>query len=272
MRIKEIRLKNYKQFTELTIADLPATARLVVLVGPNGTAKSSVLDSFLLKASAAVNNQRLSGNTEQYYEKVLQSQTTHEVASRVRIEFHDVGAGEVDWRSVFQVRSAYRNESDFRIEQLRATRPEDAGPRLARIIDPDVSVSRNYERMAWKRMQDLDRDAPEELTIGEYRRKSLGDLQEAMRGLFSDPSLSLQDFGGMQAGSFRFSKGDVIDFHYKNLSGGEKAAFDILLDVFLKRDEGKEAVFCIDEPELHVATGLQGPLIASVLGLLRETS
>ena len=31
-------------------------------------------------------------------------------------------------------------------------------------------------------------------------------------------------------------------------------------------------MFCIDEPELHVATGLQGPLIASVLGLLRETS
>ena len=108
MRIKKIRLKNYKRFTELTIADLPATARLVVLVGPNGTGKSSVFDSFLLKASAAVNNHRLSGNTEQYYEKVLQSQTTHEVARRVRIEFHDAGEGEVDWRAAFQVRSAYR--------------------------------------------------------------------------------------------------------------------------------------------------------------------
>ncbi len=42
--------------------------------------------------------------------------------------------------------------------------------------------------------------------------------------------------------------------------------------MFLKRDEAKDAVFCIDEPELHVATGLQGPLIASVLKLLRETS
>ena len=46
MRIKKVRLKNYKRFTELTIADLPETARLVVLVGPNGTGKSSVLDSF----------------------------------------------------------------------------------------------------------------------------------------------------------------------------------------------------------------------------------
>ena len=87
-----------------------------------------------------------------------------------------------------------------------------------------------------------------------------------------NPSLSLQDFGGIQSASFRFSKGNITDFHYKNLSGGEKAAFDILLDVFLKRDEAKEAVFCIDEPELHVATGLQGPLIAAVLALLGEAS
>ena len=272
MRIKTVRLNNYKRFTELTIADLPETARLVVLVGPNGTGKSSVFDSFLMKANAAVSNKNLSGNTEQYYEKVLTSKTIHHVANRVRIEFHDVGEGEVDWRSAFQVRSAYRNESDFRIEHLQATKPEDAGPRLARIIDPDESVSKNYQRMVWKRLKDLDRDAPEEVTIGAYRRESLGDLQNAMRGLFPDPGLLLQDFGGIQAGSFRFSKGTVSDFHYKNLSSGEKAAFDILLDVFVKRDEAKEAVFCIDEPELHVATGLQGPLIASILELLREAS
>ena len=94
MRIKTVRLNNYKRFTELTIADLPETARLVVLVGPNGTGKSSIFDSFLLKANAAVSNQNLSGNTEQYYEKVLKSKTTHHVANRVRIEFHDAGEGE----------------------------------------------------------------------------------------------------------------------------------------------------------------------------------
>ena len=141
---------------------------------------SSAITFPILSASfQSILSRSIRRDIEQYYEKVLQSQTTHEVASRVGIEFHDAGEGEVDWRSAFQLRSAYRNESDFRIEQLRATRPQDAGPRLARIIDPDVSVSKNYERMAWKRMQ---------------------------------------------AGSSRFSKGDVTDFHYKNLSGGEKAA------------------------------------------------
>ena len=272
MRIKSLRLKNYKRFTELTIADVPETARLVVLVGPNGTGKSSVFDSFLLKAKAAVNNYRLSGDTEEYYDKISQSENTHQVARRVGIEFHGVGGGDVDWKSAFQVRSAYRTEADFRITNLRTTSSGDAEPRIARIIDRDESVSKNYERTVWKRLQDLDRDAPEEVTIGAYRRESLGDLQKAMSGLFSDPNLLLQDFGGLKGGSFRFSKGNVADFHYKNLSGGEKAAFDVLLDVFVKRDEAKEAVFCIDEPELHVATALQGPLIASILELLREPS
>ena len=269
MRIKSVRLKNYKRFTDLTIAHIPATARLVVLVGPNGTGKSSVFDSFLLKASAAVNNYGLSGDREQYYDKdEAQSRNSQQVAQRVMIEFHSPGDGQADLKSAFQIRSAYRNESDFRIEQLRAARSEDTGPRFARIIDVDASVSQNYERMAWKGLQDLYRDASEEVTIGEYRRTSLGDLQEAMRSLFTDPGLVLQDFGGTQAGSFRFSKGGVPDFHYKNLSGGEKAVFDILLDVFVKRNVAADAVFCIDEPELHVATDLQGPLIASILEFL----
>ena len=189
MRIKQVRLQNYKRFTELTIADVPKTAKLVVLVGPNGTGKSSVFDSFLLKARVAVNNQNLSGNMEQYYDKVLQSNTntTHDVARRIGIEFHGIGKGAVDWKSAFQVRSAYRNESDFRIAQLRATRPEDAQSRIARIIDSDESVSRNYERMVWKRLQDLDRDAPEDITIGAYRRDSLGDLPEGYARPFLGP-------------------------------------------------------------------------------------
>ena len=217
MRIKSVRLQNYKRFTELTIADVPATARLVVLVGPNGSGKSSVFDSFLLKASTAVNNYGLSGDREQYYEKVSQSRNSQQVAGRVTIEFHGPDDVAVDLKTAFQVRSAYRNESDFRIQQLRAARAVDAGPRLARIIDVDQAVSQNYERMAWKGMQDLHRDAPADLTIGQYRKQSLGDLKRAMSGLFTDPALSLQDFGGIQAGSFRFAKGGVSDFHYKNL-------------------------------------------------------
>ena len=270
MRIKHIQLKDYKRFTDLTISDIPETAKLVVLVGPNGSGKSSVFDSFLVRARAAIANYQLSGDTEQYYEKVAQARHLGEIAARVAIEFH--GSEAVDFKTAFQVRSAYRNESDFRIEHLQASRQGEEGPRLMRIIDIDAAVSQNYARVAWKGMQDLYHTAPANQTIGQYRKAALGELHNAMRSLFSDPELLLQDFGAMQSGSFRFAKGSVNEFHYKNLSGGEKAAFDILLDVFVKRGEAANSVFCIDEPELHVATGLQGRLIASILDLLPETT
>ena len=46
MRIKRIHLENFKRFTDLTIEGIPETAKLVVLIGPNGCGKSSLFDSF----------------------------------------------------------------------------------------------------------------------------------------------------------------------------------------------------------------------------------
>ena len=85
MRIKQIHLKDYKRFTDLTITGVPEAARLVVLVGPNGSGKSSVFDSFLLKAKAETGTYSLDGNFAQYYEKEAKAQHTSDVADRIKI-------------------------------------------------------------------------------------------------------------------------------------------------------------------------------------------
>ena len=42
---------------------------------------------------------------------------------------------------------------------------------------------------------------------------------------------------------------------YKNLSGGEKAAFDLLLDIYRQKENlTHDAVMCIDEPEVHMGS------------------
>ncbi|MCY4241026.1 MAG: AAA family ATPase [Rhodobacter sp.] len=270
MRIKRVELRDYKRFTHLEIPDIPETARLVVLVGPNGCGKSSVFDAFISKARAEVANVSLTGNLEQYFEKEKRARHLHDIAQRIDIEFY--GRPPDGLKSAFQVRSAYRNEADFRIDHIQTKFEGREGPRLSRIIDIDSAVSENYQYLTWKGLQDLYHAAQPETTFEQYRIEALGELHDAMRHLFPDPALLLQDFGAMRSGSFRFGKGSVQDFHYKNLSGGEKATFDILLDVFVKRHEFPEAIFCIDEPELHVATALQGRMLAAVLDLLPVTA
>ena len=45
MKIKNIKLQNFKKFSNLTINNLPDTVKLVVLLGPNGCGKSSLIES-----------------------------------------------------------------------------------------------------------------------------------------------------------------------------------------------------------------------------------
>src|SRR5690606_34407617 len=103
----------------------------------------------------------------------------------------------------------------------------------------------------------------------EIRDRLIGQIRESMIALFGD--LVLTGTGNpTNGGTFRFDKGAISDFHFKNLSGGEKAAFDLLLDFIVKKETFDNTVFCIDEPELHMHTKLQGKLLEQLFGLLPE--
>jgi hypothetical protein len=76
----------------------------------------------------------------------------------------------------------------------------------------------------------------------------------------------------LSEGTFRFDKGESRAFLYKNLSGGEKAAFDLLLDILIKRREFNDTVFFIDEPEAHMSPALQGALLDELLKAVPDNS
>ena len=201
MRIKSVHLQDYKRFVDLTLTEIPENTRLVVLIGPNGSGKSSLFDAFLLKSwSASTNHDTLrEGPYGGYYNRGPGGpQYTAEIANGIGIEFHshaDLAPNE--WPAAFNIRSAYRNESDFRLQSIEAVQSSQESRRFSRIIDADQSVSDNYKRLTWKRQTDIDTDAEEDMTVGQYRREFLEALQAAMRDLFTEPSLSLQDFGGV---------------------------------------------------------------------------
>lgn len=273
MRITSVHLKNYKRFTDLKISEIPPAARLVVMIGPNGSGKSSVIDAFLLKSNASKRNLALTNAS--YVGYLLKDDTidsslrsTLEVANTVTIETNQAVA---DWSKVFCIRSPYRHEADFSNTNLGPTGPSYESARFERIIDQDRAVSDNFGRLGRSALHGALKGEPASKSMDQFRRETLGEVNEALESLFEDPTLSLQDLGaGLDTGAFRFKKGITEDFHYKNLSGGEKAAFDLILDIFVKRIEYQDAIYCIDEPESHVASAIHGRLLETMLKLIPE--
>ena len=274
MKIKDIKLKGYKRFTDLTIQDLPETARLVVLIGPNGCGKSSLFDAFLMKQKSSLNNLRIDRNTEQYYSKwtagsslQLHNTTSNLANQKIQIQFHH--SNNTNWKKRIYVRSAYRNESDFQLNNLVKVGSVLDEQRLDKIIHNDVTVSRNYQRMTSNALENIFEKEDPNTTIGDFRIKTLDEIRKSMYRLFENPTLVLNTLGNpLQDGTFRFDKGESKKFPYQNLSAGEKSAFDLLLDLFVKKSEFDDTIFCIDEPEAHMSTQLQAKLLKELYSLI----
>ena len=133
--------------------------------------------------------------------------------------------------------------------------------------------SDNFNRLGRRALERALNSEPGSKSLAHFRLDTVGKLQEAMGYLFGDPILSLQDLGsGIEHGDFRFRKGTARNFHYKNLSGGEKAAFDVFLDIFVKRNDYTDAIYCIDEPESHVASSVHGRFLEAILSLVPDGS
>ncbi len=61
----------------------------------------------------------------------------------------------------------------------------------------------------------------------EIRDRLIGQLRGVVKLVFPDLEL-LGPGDPLGGGTFRFQKGASVDYVYKNLSGGEKAVFDLL--------------------------------------------
>ena len=135
------------------------------------------------------------------------------------------------------------------------------------MIDNDAVVTRNYQRLACQAFNIFDEDT--ETPAGQFCERILGDIQKALLRLF--PDLKLNNLGNpLIDGTFRFTKGTVQGFGYMNLSGGEKAAFDLILDLVIAKREYDNTVFCIDEPESHMNARLQAELLSVLYDLVPE--
>jgi hypothetical protein len=139
------------------------------------------------------------------------------------------------------------------------------------MLEGEATVSKNYQRLASQALEDVFATEKEETTVGEFRNKVIKEIKESLERIF--PGLVLNTLGNpFEGGAFRFDKGSSKAFDYKNLSGGEKAAFDLILDMVVNKRAYREAIYCIDEPEAHMNTRLQSKLLEELYRLLPSQS
>jgi predicted ATPase len=244
----------------LEIRDIPATARLVVLAGPNGSGKSSLFDAILLRYK--IDSSSGWNSDSKYYNRPQEPEI--DLISKVHLNFHD---DESIRRGSVYVRSAHRHDPEFATSSLSRQGDLLDSSSLMRLIESDATVAVNYGRLASQAMEDVFVNEDASTTMGVYRDKLIGECREPLKRIFSD--LTFVGVGNpLDQGTFQFNKGSSKGFDYKNLSGGEKAAFDLILDFVVKRKVYTDAVYCIDEPEIHMNTRVQGILLGELLGLL----
>ena len=274
MRIKRVELKDFKRFTHLIVEGIPETAKLVILVGPNGSGKTSFMEAmnhyYKYSGYGEIGDYHyLSkvGNVHQFDGNEWYTQS----ARMVDIDFYDQdfpkNVGQSKIKSHFYFRSAYRNEPDFQISVMEKQNNPTESIRLSSLIQNDQTVSSNYQRLVASTISDIYDGKNDTKTVASLREELTGQIREAVIHVFED--LDFSTLGNPLAnGSFYFTKGTTKDFDYRNLSAGEKSAFDLLLDMIVQSKYYPDAVYCIDEPEIHMHTKLQGRLLQEMFALI----
>ena len=316
MKIKSIKLKDFKRFADLTIEELPKEAKLVVMIGPNGSGKSSVFDGLIFddrysknsayptdisNDSPVMNSYYFRANYPQYYfddPEPLPEKIDIDPSKRtplifpddmwdcVNVEFyHKPEPGRrVHVRSAnrsylpFQLHSILSRQSHHRLSlQLRT---------YGRAMISDETFASNFSLLSVCQHEQMMLNHPDPYLrpiMPEHREqaeksvelldKIFEEIRDAIRKIFTDSGLILKYLGApMYEGLFRFEKEGKEQLSYQNLSGGEIAVLDLLLDIVIKKIRDEETIICVDEPEAHIHTKLQGKLLEELYNLISPKS
>jgi AAA15 family ATPase/GTPase len=286
MKIKSLQLKNFKRFTDLTLQDIPENAKLVLLIGSNGSGKSSVFDAFELfsdlihrSQSQTMNPMNFSGGKDyQYYHKgnSLLDINLNFTNNHIRCYFKDFNSGFVDKKAKFLPNAFYGRSAVRYLSRLTKTSigetiniAKDAD-KPNYYIDEDKRFSNDIDLLIKdvvdKIFKGINTDSTQQLDEIKLFLEKINDAFPRIFGSNNGTKLSFKSFSPPAEGKpsqLIFLKG-ISEISYNLLSAGEKEIVNLLFNLFVRTKFYNDTVYFMDEVDTHLNTTLQYSLLKEI--------
>lgn len=293
MKIKSVQLKNFKRFTDLTISNIPEDTKLVLLIGANGSGKSSIFDGFryaintnlsisdgervrrrrLIRYSEIdLDKFRLIKEKQEYYDKI----SLQEINIKISLDNNEViDSAETkvkDWNRKFIGRSSNRiiPKIPFIAVDLEAIESDFDSPvssieNDARFIN-DIMGYLQQINAALRKPLFLEQKS----NTAQIFKELIEPLNKSLKNIFgenNDLTLSLiniEDAIAPEPAKLIFQKGNSR-INYDLLSHGEKQVIVLLLNFIVRKTQYEDAIIYIDEMDCHLNTALQETLLKEIV-------
>ncbi|PAC32175.1 AAA family ATPase [Flectobacillus sp. BAB-3569] len=285
MKIKSVQLKNFKRFTDLRIENIPEETKLVLLIGTNGSGKSSVFDGFRYSTFVANSSTKNDGllikpeTIKEYYRKQVDEPTectinlyhNKEIHRLEQYQLESLNPDAFDLRKKFIGRSSSRiipkiiNQADLAEINKDADAP-------ALYIDNDT----RFINDVFSYIQQINKALREPAFRGESAntfeifQEFIAPLNSSLSTIFGDDTaLSLkivefEDVSPSKPAKLIFQKGNS-KINYDLLSHGEKQVIILLLNFIVRKKQYEDAIIYIDEMDCHLNTSLQETLLKEIV-------
>ena len=282
MHISKIQLTDFKRFSDLTIdlSNIQSPPKLVLLIGANGSGKSSIFDAFnwiahykkMILAPADMWLQIVpideppsiqENSLKTYFGKANKE-------PKISISFDEDLLIENSWDSddnilfkdiektssdLFYGRSALRQAPRLNKNPFGSMKVLDDADRPAFYIDAENRLGNDVSTL---------------LKSGQNIEESFVlPLNNAFKNIFGENDLTSLKLIGVSSKEGEapiqiiFEKGQST-FDYNLLSSGEKEIFGILLNLLVRRESFQNTIYFIDELDVHLNTSLQYALLKEI--------
>jgi AAA15 family ATPase/GTPase len=272
MRITNLKIENFKRFTDLSIQEIPESAKLVLLIGSNGSGKSSVFDAFdWLTENKKVGNRNFHDDTIQYYSKNI----SHSPIVKIRFNdgtllekkrfFEDIENRKFVGRS--SIRIVPRITNEYNSAQII---DDTDAPKS--FIDNDTRFTNDV----YSYIQQINNALREPIFSGrsadtlQIFQEFIAPLNNSLLNILGEEGRTtiqiaeFEDAGPQKNAKLIFKKGES-KINYDLLSHGEKQIVILLLNFIVRRKYYEDAIIFIDEMDCHLNTAIQYRLLEEIV-------